>query len=90
MSLPRAHESDVPLSGETEDSTPNRQPEPLEKQVISRLALAAVTIALLSLAVRASVLRDAYFITDDYMLMSRAIETDLTFDYLTRVHTGHF
>jgi hypothetical protein len=56
----------------------------------SRLSLAAVTVGALSLAVRASVLRDAYFITDDYMLSSRAMENGLSLDYLTRVHTGHF
>ena len=56
----------------------------------ARLLPAAITVGMLALAVRASVLRDAYFITDDYMLSSRAMENDLTFDYLTRVHTGHF
>lgn len=69
------------------DSEPTRDDR---KPNRSRLGLAAFTVAVLSLAVRASVLRDAYFITDDYMLSSRAIENDLTFDYLTRVHTGHF
>lgn len=57
---------------------------------LSALHLAALAIGLLSLAVRGSVLRDSYFITDDFLLMSMAVENDLTFDYLTRVHTGHF
>lgn len=74
-----APNSDLPLA-----ATPS---EPAPK---SRLLMAAVIITLLALAIRASVLRDAYFITDDYMLASRAIENPLSFDYLTRVHTGHF
>lgn len=57
---------------------------------LSSVHLAALAIGLLSLAVRGSVLRDSYFITDDFLLMSMAVENDLTFDYLTRVHTGHF
>ena len=47
-------------------------------------------ILLVTAAVRFNVLRDSYFITDDFMLSSRASESPLTFEYLTRVHTGHF
>lgn len=43
-----------------------------------------------SLAVRLNVLRDSYFITDDFMLSSRAAESPFGWDYLVRVHTGHF
>lgn len=56
----------------------------------NRLGLAAFVVGLLALTVRASVIRDAFFLPDDYMLTSRAVENDLTLDYLTRVHTGHF
>lgn len=44
----------------------------------------------LALAVRGSILKDAYFITDDFMLSARAMENPLSWSYLTRVHTGHF
>lgn len=49
-----------------------------------------LAILLLSLAVRYNILRDSFFITDDFMLQSRAMDHDLGWDYLTRVHTGHF
>lgn len=100
MSLDRAPEATTPDPALPPDDT--RQPQSKRKHSVDsprrtgaggirqRLRLAAFTIGLLSLAVRASVLRDAYFITDDYMLSARAVENELTFDYLTRVHTGHF
>jgi hypothetical protein len=47
-------------------------------------------VLVLTMAVRFNILRDSYFITDDFMLMSRAAESPLGWDYLTRVHTGHF
>lgn len=47
-------------------------------------------IIVVSLVVRLNVLRDSYFITDDFMLMSRAVESPFGWDYLGRVHTGHF
>lgn len=80
-------ESSGPLVAASEDDASGRTDSGSIRQ---RLRLAAITIGLLSMAVRASVLRDAYFITDDYMLSARAVENELTFDYLTRVHTGHF
>lgn len=49
------------------------------------LAILAVMVA-----VRYNILRDSFFITDDFMLQSRAMEHSLGWDYLTRVHTGHF
>lgn len=49
------------------------------------LAIVAVMVA-----VRFNILRDSFFITDDFMLQSRAMESELGWDYLTRVHTGHF
>ncbi|GAB3069993.1 hypothetical protein GCM10027053_37940 [Intrasporangium mesophilum] len=51
---------------------------------------AALAIAVISLAIRASVLKDGYFLTDDFMLTTRAVENDFGYSYLTRVHTGHF
>lgn len=77
-------------SGEAPDSAAPPAAMLSEPTPKRRLVLAAVTVAALALAIRASVLRDAFFITDDYMLASRAMENTLSLDYLTRVHTGHF
>jgi len=54
------------------------------------LRTAVVAITVLALAVRLSVLKDSFFITDDFMLSARAMENDFGWGYLTRVHTGHF
>ena len=47
-------------------------------------------VTVLALAVRFSVLKDSHFVTDDFMLSARAVESPFGWDYLTRVHTGHF
>jgi hypothetical protein len=65
-----------------EDGTPWLARNPLRS--------AFLLVTLLSLAIRASVLKDSYFITDDFMLSTRAVENPLSWSYLTRVHTGHF
>ena len=49
-----------------------------------------LVVLVVSLVVRLNVLRDSYFITDDFMLTSRAMESPFGWDYLGRVHTGHF
>lgn len=49
-----------------------------------------LAIMALMVAVRFNILRDSFFITDDFMLQSRAVEHEIGWDYLTRVHTGHF
>ncbi|GAB3081195.1 hypothetical protein [Pedococcus soli] len=54
------------------------------------LRSAFLVITVLALAIRLSVLKDSYFITDDFMLSARAMENPLSWEYLTRVHTGHF
>ncbi len=51
---------------------------------------AAALLVLVQIAIRASLLRDSFFITDDFMLSTRAYESPLDLSYLTRVHTGHF
>lgn len=51
---------------------------------------AAMALVALQLLIRGTILADAYFVTDDFMLTTRALESDLGWDYLTRVHTGHF
>ena len=54
------------------------------------LRSAFLVITVLALAVRFSVVKDSFFITDDFMLSARAMESPLSWTYLTRVHTGHF
>lgn len=54
------------------------------------LRSAFLVITVLALAVRLSVVKDSFFITDDFMLSARAMENPLSWTYLTRVHTGHF
>ena len=54
------------------------------------VGFAFLLVTAFALAVRASILKDAYFITDDFMLSARAMENPLSWSYLTRVHTGHF
>ena len=49
-----------------------------------------LAILVISLAVRWAVLKDGYFLTDDFMLTTRAVENDFGWSYLGRVHTGHF
>ncbi len=49
-----------------------------------------ILILIAALAVRFAVLKDGFFLTDDFMLTTRALENPLGWSYLTRVHTGHF
>lgn len=71
----------------TASAPPDADPEDRPRDWI-RLAFWLVTA--LALGVRASVLKDASFITDDFMLSARAMENAFSWGYLTRVHTGHF
>lgn len=50
---------------------------------------AALAIGALSLLIHWAVLREGYFLTDDFMLSTRAAESELSLTYLFRVHTGH-
>ena len=54
------------------------------------LRAVAIVLTVIALGVRLSVVKDSFFITDDFMLSARAVENTLGWDYLTRVHTGHF
>ncbi|HET8988962.1 MAG TPA: hypothetical protein VFN43_10655 [Humibacillus sp.] len=54
------------------------------------LRAVAIVVTVIALGVRLSVVKDSFFITDDFMLSARAVENSLGWDYLTRVHTGHF
>lgn len=49
-----------------------------------------MALVAMQLLIRATIIGDAYFVSDDFMLTTRALESDLNWDYLTRVHTGHF
>ncbi len=66
---------------------PDAEPEEGPRDWV-RLGFLLVTA--LALGVRVSVLKDASFITDDFMLSARAMENPFSWSYLTRVHTGHF
>ncbi|MFF5209423.1 hypothetical protein [Streptosporangium sp. NPDC000396] len=52
--------------------------------------LGAALLIAVSLALRVMVLRDSYFVEDDLLFVGNAYENDLTLDYVTREHKGHF
>ncbi|MQA97057.1 MAG: hypothetical protein GEV11_21325 [Streptosporangiales bacterium] len=54
-----------------------------------RLPLAALAIIAAGLCVKAVILDSAFFRQDDFEYVARAMEADLDFDYLMRVHSGH-
>ncbi|SFI06436.1 hypothetical protein SAMN05216275_10110 [Streptosporangium canum] len=56
----------------------------------SPVLLGAVLFIAASLALRALILRDSYFVEDDLLFVGNAYENDLTLDFVTRVHKGHF
>ncbi|GAA6526724.1 hypothetical protein [Intrasporangium sp. DVR] len=72
----------------TEEPTSEVERPPWLERDLLRTAVLVITI--LALAARASVVKDSFFITDDFMLSSRAMESGFGWAYLTRVHTGHF
>ena len=49
-----------------------------------------LVVLVVSLVVRLNVLRDSYFVTDDFMLMSRAVESPFGWDYLDACPRGHW
>lgn len=73
-----------------DDSEPGRLRSTASVLVANPLRTVAILLTLLAIGVRLSVVRDAFFITDDYMLSARAMENTLSWGYATRVHTGHF
>lgn len=72
----------TPAHASTDETTPWLLRDPIRTGFLAIVAL--------MVAVRFNILRDSFFITDDFMLQSRAVEHELGWDYLTRVHTGHF
>ena len=71
---------------------PTEAPEPESEHWLASdpLRTGFILVLAVSLAMRFNILRDSYFITDDFMLASRAAEAPFGWDYLVRVHTGHF
>lgn len=53
--------------------------------LLTALALIAVVMAW-----KTSIVQYAYFKEDDFEFMARAMQNELSLDYLTRVHYGHF
>ncbi|MFI6797979.1 hypothetical protein [Streptosporangium canum] len=51
--------------------------------------LGAVLLIVVSLALRALILGDSYFVEDDLTFVGNAYESGLTLDFVTRVHNGH-
>lgn len=70
----------------------DEDPAEVDDNFISRnpVRVGMISILAVTLAFRWAVLKDGYFITDDFMLTTRALENDFGWNYLTRVHTGHF
>ncbi|MER6577218.1 hypothetical protein [Nonomuraea sp. NPDC001023] len=52
--------------------------------------LAGLLLVAAAVAGKAAVVQEAYFKEDDYEFVARAMESDLSFDYLTRIHFGQF
>ena len=77
---------DVSMAGAADDG-----PAPRDHWLVrDPVRTGFLVVLVVSLVVRLNVLRDSYFITDDFMLTSRAMESPFGWDYLGRVHTGHF
>lgn len=74
-----------------EESSPEPAAAPKGPWLVRHpLGATAMALVALQLLIRTTIIGDAYFVTDDFMLTTRALESDLGWDYLTRVHTGHF
>ncbi|WP_188191326.1 hypothetical protein [Nonomuraea sp. SYSU D8015] len=52
--------------------------------------LAALALVGAAMAWKAAIVQSAYFKEDDFEFVARAMESDLSFDYLTRLHVGQF
>ncbi|WP_433373730.1 hypothetical protein [Streptosporangium sp. CA-115845] len=56
----------------------------------SPVLLGAALLIVVSLVLRLLILRDSYFVEDDLLFVGDAYRSDLTLDFVTRVHKGHF
>ncbi|MFB4288209.1 hypothetical protein ACBI99_11255 [Nonomuraea sp. ATR24] len=66
-------------------------PGPLVRAVRRHgVVLTGVVMVAAALAWKAVLLQHAYFKEDDYEFVARAVESGLSFDYLTRIHFGQF
>ncbi|MFI7698012.1 hypothetical protein [Nonomuraea sp. NPDC049480] len=54
------------------------------------VVLAALALIAAAMAWKTAIVQSAYFKEDDFEFVARAMENDLSFDYLTRVHFGQF
>ncbi|NUO96734.1 MAG: hypothetical protein HOV96_32095 [Nonomuraea sp.] len=52
--------------------------------------LTGLVLIAAAVAGKAAIVQEAYFKEDDYEFVARAMESDLSFDYLTRIHFGQF
>jgi hypothetical protein len=52
--------------------------------------LAALVLIGVVMAWKAAIVQSSYFKEDDFEFVARAMENDLSFDYLTRIHFGQF
>ncbi|MEV4171783.1 hypothetical protein [Nonomuraea sp. NPDC049709] len=52
--------------------------------------LVALVLIAASLAWKAAIVSSSYFKEDDFEFVARAMESELSFDYLTRIHFGQF
>ncbi|GAA0841936.1 hypothetical protein ACFQVD_23575 [Streptosporangium amethystogenes subsp. fukuiense] len=82
----------------TETERPER-PEPPALRIVlpgwlaalrSPVLLGAALLIVASLVLRLLILRDSYFVEDDLLFVGDAYRSDLTLDFVTRVHKGHF
>lgn len=55
-----------------------------------RIVLVGGALVVVSLVLKATVLREAYFIEDDFLFVGAADSGGLTVQYLTDLHKGHF
>ncbi|WP_017538445.1 hypothetical protein [Nocardiopsis halophila] len=67
-----------------------RVSEALSRGLRDRIVLIGGALAVVSLLLKAYVLRDAYFIEDDFLFVGGAGSGGLTVEYLTDLHKGHF
>ncbi|GAA3150714.1 hypothetical protein GCM10010466_47270 [Planomonospora alba] len=70
--------------------TPHAVPPGRAARLRDPVTLGAAVLIAASLALRVLILRDSYFVEDDLIFVGNAYENDLTLDFVTRVHKGHF
>ncbi|WP_017593490.1 hypothetical protein [Nocardiopsis potens] len=85
-----AGEPDAESAGErAERASGGRAAALLERGVRDPVVMLGGALILASLVLKAYVLRQAYFIEDDFLFVADAAAHDLTVEYLTDLHKGH-